>query len=68
MQSKSFLGLISGHLRKSWFFLDQRLVIEPTLSPVNPTPAKGSEKRFESEFAGKSHRLLIVTAEKLANS
>ena len=46
MQSKSSLGLISGHLGKSWFFLDQRLVIKPTFSPVNLRMRRAARKDF----------------------
>ena len=46
MQSKSSLGLISGHLGKSWFLLDQRLVIEPTFSPANLRMQRVARKDF----------------------
>ena len=46
MQSKSSLGLISGHLGKPWFLLDQRLVIEPTFSPANLRMQRVARKDF----------------------
>ena len=79
MQSKSSLGLISGHLGKSWFFLDQRLVIEPTFSPANLRMQRVTRKDFNlslpvkvTDFFGRILKkslqgLLLGTAEKLAN-
>ena len=46
MRSKSSLSLIVGNQVKSWSVLEQRLVIEPTFSPVNLRTERVARKDF----------------------